>query len=145
MTTAAELGIQNSQQLFASLQQGLETLDLNQEVSFIQYTKKILPLDGYVFWVPGISQNFKGSLHVAQETRQNFDETFGDAMLIFTAEGQITEFSNAPSNTIWVATVGSNAGINGENIRFAFNKQTGFYFQAGIWHYVGDMYCAGND
>ena len=101
MTTVAELGLGNSQQLFAALQQGLETLDLNQELSFTQYTKKILPLDGFVYWIPGISQNFKGSLHTAQETRQNSDETFGDAMLIFTAEGQITEFSNAPSDTIW--------------------------------------------
>ncbi len=136
MTTAAELG--NTQQLFDSLRQGLETLDLGQEVQFTQYTKKILPLDGFIFWTPGVTQSFKGSLHISQETAQNPDELIGTAMLIFTAEGQITEFSNAPSDTIWVATVGGNAGTNGSNIRFAFTKQTGFYFQAGIWHYLGE-------
>ena len=136
MTTAAELG--NTQQLFDSLRQGIETLDLGQEVQFTQYTKKILPLDGFIFWTPGVTQTFKGSLHISQDTAQNPDELIGTAMLIFTAEGQITEFSNAPSDTIWVATVGDNAGTNGSNIRFAFTKQTGFYFQAGIWHYVGE-------
>ncbi len=132
MTTASELT--STQQLFAALQQGVDALDLNNEITFTQYTKKILPLDGYVYWVPGITQTFTGSLHVSQETEQNPDEVIGKAMMIFTSEGKVTEFSESPENTIWIGSTGD----TGNNLRFAFAKQTGFYYQAGIWHYVGE-------
>ena len=33
------------------LDSGLETISNSQTVTFVQYVKLILPLDGYVFWV----------------------------------------------------------------------------------------------
>ena len=37
--------------LGASLADGLNTISLNQELTFTLYVKLVLPLDGYVFWV----------------------------------------------------------------------------------------------
>ena len=38
-------------EMAAGLAQGVETISLNQTVTFTLYVKLVLPLDGYVFWV----------------------------------------------------------------------------------------------
>lgn len=119
----------DANQLKAVLRAGLETLDLKQQVSFVVYTQVILPLDGYVFWKPGVTVTFQGSLHYAQEIQQNADETVGFANVIFTSESQITDLALGSQNQIFIATLGS--------FRFAFSRQDGFYQQAGLWHYFG--------
>ena len=37
--------------LASSLQAGLEQISLNQQITFTKYTRVILPLDGFAFWV----------------------------------------------------------------------------------------------
>lgn len=118
-----------STQLRDALVSGLETLDLDQQITFQAYTRVVLPLDGYIFWSPTTQLVIAGSLHIAQEIAQNEDETYGAATVVFTAEAPVTQFIAAPINTIYVATV------NGT--QFAFSQQQGFYQQAGIWHYFG--------
>jgi hypothetical protein len=116
-------------QLAGALRDGIETLDLGQEVTFQAYTRVVLPVDGYVFWSPTIQKVVKGSLHYAQEIEQNEDELFGLANVTFTSECKITDFTDAPINTLWVARQG--------DFRYAFSQQQGFYSQAGLWHYFG--------
>ena len=116
-------------QMFGALRDGLEQLDLNQEVTFQAYTRVVLPIDGYVFWSPTITLVVKGSLHYAQDIEQNEDETLGLANVTFTAQEKVTDFDDAPPTTIYVATQG--------RWRYAFSQQQGFYSQAGLWHYVG--------
>jgi len=116
--------------LAGALKQGLEQLDLNQEVKFQVYSRVVLPIDGYVFWSPLNTVCFKGSLHFSQEIQQSQDETVGYATVTFTSENEIAEFSAAPTDTIYVAWH--------EGFRFAFTGQQGFYKQADVWHYVGN-------
>lgn len=116
-------------QLASDLRYATEQLDLKKVVAFQEYSRTVLPLDGYVFWVPTIVRKFQGSLHYSQEILQNEDETFGQATVLFTSEQPIVEFSANPTNRIYVASV------NG--FRFVFSQQNGFYEQAAVWHYFG--------
>lgn len=116
-------------QLAASLGDGLENLDLGQEVTFQAYTRVVLPIDGYVFWQPTVEECFKGSLHFSQEIQQNLDETVGLAYVTFTSRCRIDKFSDAPMEKLYV-------GCH-EGVRFAFSQQAGFYSQASLWHYRG--------
>lgn len=128
MVDISEIG-RDPSQLAATLRDGLENLDLNQEITFQAYTRVVLPVDGYVFWSPTTELVVKGSLHYAQEMEQNEDELLGLANLTFTSESKVTDFTNAPINTLYVARQG--------DFRYAFSQQQGFYSQAGLWHYFG--------
>jgi hypothetical protein len=116
-------------QMFGALSAGLDVLDLDQEVTFQAFTRVVLPIDGYVFWTPTVPLTVQGSLHYSQTLDQLEDETPGGAEVVFSAKAQVTEFSNAPINTIYVGSIGS--------FLYAFVQQGGFYTQAGIWHYSG--------
>lgn len=129
MTKLNEISPPNSQQSGA-LRDGLEALDLDQITEFQGYTRVVLPLDGYIFWSPRAKFQFKGALHFAQDILQNEDETYGAASLTFTSEKQITEFTSAPINTIYVASLP-------DGTRYAFSAHTGFFQQASLWHYSG--------
>ncbi len=50
MANAAE-GASAKQNIAAALAGGVETLSLQQEITFTQYVRLVLPLDGFVFWV----------------------------------------------------------------------------------------------
>lgn len=119
----------NQTQISGALRDGMEALDLNQQITYQAYTRVVLPVDGYVFWQPTVSLTVKGSLHFSQEMQQNEDETLGFATVTFSSEGKIVQFEDAPPNTIYVARCGK--------FRYAFSQQTGFYTQAGLWHYFG--------
>ncbi len=113
----------------ATLGAGLDTLDLSAQITFQAYTRTVLPIDKYVFWQPTTQLTLTGSLHYAQEIVQNEDETLGLATVTFTTQTQVTQFAGSPPNTIYVARCGG--------FRYAFSHQTGFYSQAGLWHYFG--------
>src|SRR6266478_2297423 len=108
----------NPTQLFGALRDGLEALDLNQEITFQAYTRVVLPVDGYVFWQPTVQLVVKGSLHFSQEMQQNEDETVVVDTVLFTSECKIVQFEDAPPNTIYVAGCGK--------FRYAFSQQQGF-------------------
>lgn len=115
--------------LAGALGDGLRAIDLSQIVTFQSYSRVVLPIDGYVFWQPLVLLDVAGSLHYAQDIQQDEDETFGLATVTFSAESQVTQFSDAPANTIFVATA--------DGFRYSFSAQQGFYSQAGLWHYSG--------
>jgi hypothetical protein len=125
MAQIGELGA-NPTALAGALQDGLD--QLAQVVTFQGYTRTPLPLDGFVFWVPTITVDVKGSLHYSQDIQQNEDETLGLAGVTFTSREPVALFSDAPINTIYVASIGG--------FRFAFSQQQ-VYPQAGLWHYFG--------
>lgn len=116
--------------LNAALRGGLTALALDQEIAFTEYGKSVLPLDGYVFWVPGGDFTVKGSLHFATERKQNEDETYGNNLVVFTSEKEVQQFNALDNQGMCIATIG--------NFRFAFRQQKGFYEQAKLWHYIGE-------
>lgn len=118
-------------QLADTLAAGVNTLSLNQSVTFQEYTKVSLAPDLYVFWVATANTvTVQGSLHYATNQSQNEDETIPVNRVIFTALSQVDEFTSIAPTTIWVGT------FNG--IQFSFNSRGSFYQQAGLYHYQGD-------
>ncbi len=116
-------------QLGTLLNRSQRKLSDNQELTFQLYSRVVLPVDKFVYWQPTTTVTVQGSLHFSQDIEQNEDETVGLAHVVFTTAQKVTEFSDAPPNTIFVATVGE--------FRFAFAQQQGRYEQAKQWHYAG--------
>ena len=159
MTTAAEAAAAKSQ-LAADIAAGVNTLSLDQSVTFTKYVRLVLPLDGFVFWVRAdlISQSallnaakfnkvkgdqaptiitpaptliVKGSLHYGTTREQNEDATYAQNTVVFTALGPVQDFNQIGPNVVYIATFGP------DNIRFAFSQRKPFYAQADTYHYSG--------
>lgn len=129
MTSVSEALGQQSQ-LSAALTAGVNAIDRDQVVTFTEYSKFVLPLDGYVFWVAtGQTTTVSGSVHYAVDRQQNEDETLGVNTVVFTAEAAIVAFNNVSPTTMWVGSF--------DGLQFAFSRQADFYQQAELWHYVG--------
>lgn len=113
-----------------TLSAGWRTLSLDQSIAFTQYVRKVLPLDGYVFWLKAQQTTIQGSLHYPADKRQNEDETISISRVVFTTDTEVQQFAAVKPNTMWVGEV---AGL-----KFAFSQQGPFYQGAGQWHYSGD-------
>lgn len=125
----------NVSELSDAIDQAVEQLDLNQEITFQPYSRVVLPIDGYVFWkqsVPVVS--VKGSLHFTQNIEQNEEETYGLAQVVMTTRRRLVEFEALPANTL---LVGSWMSADETRFRFTFSAQNGRYKAAGLWHYSG--------
>jgi hypothetical protein len=131
-------------QLNGTLKAGLDFLTQAQDYPFQLYMRKILPVDGYVFWTPsGTPTPVKGSLHYALETQQDADQVAGDGDILFATTEQLGTLGQASTTAnpsqLYVVTVGENATDDPKSnpIRFSFRRQGHFYQQAGLWHYSG--------
>ncbi|HUZ33891.1 MAG TPA: hypothetical protein VMV19_17555 [Xanthobacteraceae bacterium] len=147
-------------ELAGDLAIGVDTLSLLQEVTFVQYTKVILPLDQFVFWVRADLLSAaaiynaalynavaygqpptliaaaptliaNGSLHWANAKRQDETETIAVNQVVFTSEVEITDLNAVGPHTIYIATLGA------EGVRYAFSQRRSFYRQAMLYHYIG--------
>lgn len=128
-TISESIGTQS--QLNSSLLTGVNTLSQNQTITFIEYQRKVLPLDGYVFWLrTGATFQAQGSLHVATKLEQREDETIGINRVVFTAEKKIQDFNVVAPDTMFIAAL--------DDIGFAFSNQANFYTQSGLYHYSGE-------
>lgn len=126
---AESLNTQN--QLQETLAAGVNTLSLNQKITFTQYSQSTLPTDGYVFWVnTGVPLVVQGSLHYATDQQQNEDETIDVNRVIFTALSQVDEFNQIAPTTLYIGEF--------EGIQFSFSSRGSFYQQANLYHYVGN-------
>ncbi len=135
--------------LEAALRQGIDALSKSQQVAFQQYSRYVLPLDGYVFWIAtGQTVNVTGSFHYAIEEQQDETETVALNRIVFTSEQEIQEFNAVAPGTIWIGALGDAADIAGDPIpgladltpfpvRFAFSRRKNFFRKAEVYHYVG--------
>ena len=121
--------LRSQSQNAALLDAAVSNLDLNQCVEFQVYSRSVLPLDGYVFWLPGPVIKAHGAFHHFQQLLQNEDETLGLADVTFTTLERIPEFDALPVNTIYVARFG--------DFRYAFSRQRGYFSPMSMWHYAG--------
>jgi len=152
MTTVAE-SISAKSQLGAGLAEGLNTLSLNQTVTFTLYVKTILPLDGYVFWVnanlltsgqiaaaiamggvtysttPPNSIVVQGSLHHATALEQERDRYASVNTLVFTS---LTPVNDLNQNNPYLMYIAEDDGV-----QYAFRHQANYYQQADLYHYSG--------
>jgi hypothetical protein len=126
---AESLGSQS--QLADGLAAGVNTLSLSQTISFTQYAKSTMPLDGYVFFVnTGTTTTVQGSFHYATDQQQNEDETIDVNRVIFTGLSQIDAFNQAAPGDLFIGEF--------EGIQFSFSARGSFYQQANLFHYLGN-------
>lgn len=145
--------------LAATLRAGVQTISAHGTVTFIQYVRVVLPLDGYVFWVrasllspaalagamgvnaayasrpqliaaPGPTFTARGSLHYSSTVEQAETLTFARNRVTFTALDPVIELDALQPGVMYIATL--------DNIRFAFMQRQSFYKRADLYHYVGD-------
>jgi len=126
-------GLKAASNLQASLDAGIASISSNQQVTFTQYIKVVLSQDGSVFWAPGGSKRYPGSLHYATDVHQNEDETVAINDVIFTSTEEITDFNAVSPSSLWMATYPADGG----DIFIAFSERGRYYEQAGVWHYQG--------
>lgn len=158
--TSVQEAITARSELAGDLAAGVELISEEQSLTFTQYTKVILPVDQFIFWVrsdqlsvsailnasrfntaaynepPSITVaapqlTAKGSLHWANTKQQNQDETLSVNQIVFTSEVEVIDLNAVGQNTIYIATIGK------EKVRYAFSQRKSFYKQAGLYHYVG--------
>ncbi len=134
MTTANE-GVIAPGNLSSALDAGIESIGKQETVTFTQYTKSIVPADGYVFWVAtGTTIKAKGSLHYSSGRNQDTDQTISKNSVLFTSETEVTELNTVDPLTLWVGAWPT----SGSTLKIAFSRRGAYYRQADIWHYMGD-------
>ena len=142
--------------LASSLQAGLEQISLNQQITFTKYTRVILPLDGFAFWVrsdlinpssiyntsplnvvagntppsasPAPTIQVKGSLHYQTDNNQDESEGFATNRIIFTSECEIEALTDINPTTLYIGEF--------DGLQFSFSHRN-MYRQSGLFHYQG--------
>lgn len=129
-------------QLAGVLQNAVETISGKQEITFTLYVRKVLPVDGFVFWVNAgllqptslpegaeVTRTISGSLHRQVASYQEESESRDENFIIFTPLQQCDYFNIEDPNAIYL---GEYAGQ-----KFTFSRMESRYSQSGIWHYRG--------
>jgi hypothetical protein len=146
-------------QMAGSLGAGLDVLTLGATLTFTRYLRRVLPADGFVFWVRAdilapssvpnstplnaapinqaqvIAQTAEiqlvpGSLHHTTINQQGPDESFSLQKMIFTCQQPVDFLTAVEPDEIWIA--------GWENLKFAFSTRSGFFKRANTYHYSGD-------
>ena len=160
MVTATEAAANAQTQMAATLGSGLATLSNNQEITFTQYRRLVLPLDGSVFWVRsaiinpaalynanqfnaaafnalgGASVNppapitVAGSLHYSTSNAQDEAATFSTNRVVFSTQTEIEDLADIGPTTAYIGEI--------DGLRFMFSQRGKFYAAANVNHYMGD-------
>jgi len=130
MTSVAEAA-GGKTELGSGLAAGVNTLSLNQTITFTKYVKYVLPIDGTVYWIlDGEQFEAQGSLHYSIDTRQNEDENVAVNRVTFTSLHEVNDLNRVDGDTLYIGTVGDK--------RVAFSARLSYYRQADLYHYTGD-------
>jgi len=158
MSSIGEAGLQQATQMHAALSEGLDAVSNFQKVTFEQYVRLILPMDGSVFWVKSAllcdqmlfsAYRFnaaalqeaassrtssklvvaEGDLHYATQNTQG--ESDADVMnrVVFTSKTLIEGLQEVGPYVTYMAEI--------DGIRFAFSSRGQLQQNADLYHYVG--------
>ncbi|EBJ4785030.1 hypothetical protein DVE09_24830, partial [Salmonella enterica] len=141
MPSLSELQQTAKTELNATLTQGLDDLSRFQVVTFTKYIRKVLPLDGFVFWVKASvlssapdsepdTVNVKGYLHLTTESIQDDEQLYDRNVVTFTAQADIDPFNDIGSDVLYI---GEFFGI-----QFSFSRRTGLNEATNLYHYSGE-------
>jgi hypothetical protein len=142
----------------AALKAGLDTLDLDQSVTFTPYVRVVLPLDGYVFWVNasvaspsavinalGINaaspnsgspltllqpKTVMGAIHYVSDVRQEEASSAAVNRVVFSAQDPVENLNEVNPQILWLASF--------DGIRFSFNARGSYFQQSNLHHYTGN-------
>lgn len=122
-----------------SLAGGVKQISGNQVVTFKQYQKYVLPVDGYIFWYPSGVPDLQvpGSLHYIVQQSQEVDQTRGINTVIFTALESVSAFNAIQDGILWIGTPPRGMDDQGASFKFAFNQRGSYYQEADLHHYTG--------
>lgn len=141
MPSLSELQQTAKTELNAALMQGLDDLSRYEVVPFTKYIRKVLPLDGFVFWVKASvltddpdpapdTKDVKGFLHLTTESIQDDEQLYDRNVVTFTAQSDIDPFNDIGGDVLYI---GEFFGI-----QFSFSRRTGLNESAGLFHYTGE-------
>lgn len=139
MPSLSELQQTARTELNATLTQGLDDLSQYQVVTFTRYIRKVLPLDGFVFWVkaaviePDADDDtvpVKGYLHLTTESIQDDEQLYDRNVVTFTAQSDIDPFNDIGPEVLYI---GEFFGI-----QFSFSRRIGLNEPANLYHYTGE-------
>jgi hypothetical protein len=120
--------------LAGALAAGLADISQQASITFATYARRVLPLDGYVFWLRTGEFSQSGMLHHTAERAQNEDDTVTTDQIVFTTTKEVVQLNQASTEILIVGTI--------EGVRYAFRAHGMFAGQAGIWHYTGSSIVA---
>ncbi|WP_321868609.1 hypothetical protein [Paraburkholderia tropica] len=122
-----------------SLVGGLKELSGNQQVTFREYQKYVLPADGYVFWFPSGAPDVvvEGSLHYIVQQSQEVDQSRGINNVIFTAQESCSALNSIGKDRLLIGTLPKGMDNQGADFKFAFNQRGSYYQTADLHHYTG--------
>lgn len=141
MPSLSELQQTAVTELNATLTQGLDDLSQFQVVPFTKYIRKVLPLDGFVFWIKASilsddpdpepdTKDVKGYLHLTTESIQDDEQLYNRNVVTFTAQADIDPFNDIGTDVLYI---GEFFGI-----QFSFSRRTGLNEPANLYHYTGE-------
>jgi hypothetical protein len=162
--TTADQAANAKTPLGADLDAGVDSISNQQQVTFVQYVRLVLPLDGFCFWVRASLVTPSALYNSSQYNRLRFNKpptapinlppttlTVMGSLHFGTEIRQDEAETYAANHVIFTARegvndfqniapntlwIGSVPNILGGR-KFAFSSQTSRYQQAGLWHYVG--------
>ena len=113
------------------LQDGLKVLSNQQSITFTQYTRTVLPADGFIFWMnTGNSFVVNGSFHYSTNNEQSDIQTVGKNAVTFTTTTEIDDFNNIGEGDLFIGSI--------DNIQFGFTQRGKFYKASNLYHYTGN-------
>ena len=141
MPSLTELQKTAQTELNAALTQGLDDISRSEVVTFTKYIRKVLPLDGFVFWVKASiltddpapepdAVDVKGYLHLTTETIQDDEQLYDRNVVTFTAQSDIDPFNDIGSDVLYIGEF--------YGIQFSFSRRTGLNEPANLYHYTGE-------
>lgn len=143
----------------ASLDSGVDVASNFQVITFTQYVRLVLPLDGFVFWVradilsesallnalklnaatpnapemeaiPAKKLTIGGDLHYATTNSQDEATAFSTDRVVFTSKTEVQDLNAVGSNILYLGEI--------DGIQFAFSSRGYFQENAHLYHYVGN-------
>lgn len=129
MTQIEESAGQPPDLLYGPLLAGIEDISQQRKVTLFTYTRRVLPLDGYVFWLRTGTFEVTGVIHHSIRREQSETDTSADDTVMLTTNEQIVRLNDTATDTLIVGIV--------EGTNYAFGSHGWYNDQAGIWHYSG--------
>jgi hypothetical protein len=112
-----------------ALAAGIIDLSKARDLEFDLYTRIVLPLDGFVFWLRSGDLTVKGVLHYTSDRPQDEDGTLTESTVVLTCNQEIVFLNASNTQTLIVGEV--------EGQKFAFHRHGFFFREANVWHYEG--------
>ena len=150
--------------LGSALGAGVETLSLNQSITFRKYKRVVLPIDGFVFWVRASELSTSALLNsprspynlatynkplITTPLTSADNEIEASGSLHYSTETRQEESETYGLNKVQFTSLQEIEPLNAmqpdeifigsiDDIRFAFSSRGYFYQQSELWHYIGD-------